>query len=51
MSFIDNDGDKSFDEISMWNVSALRDYLRAQNLPKSNRSKKVLVTLVYGCKQ
>ena len=51
MSSVDNDADKTFDEISMWTVSALRDYLRARNLPNSNRSKQALVALVYGCMQ
>lgn len=38
----------TLEEISLWKVNALRDYLRQRNLPNSNKTKSELAALVYG---
>lgn len=35
-------------EVSMWNVTALKEYLKVRNLPHSKKNKAELISLVYG---
>lgn len=49
MAVAEVDLDVTFEDITMWNISALKEYVRVRNLPHSKKSKAELVSLVYGC--
>jgi len=42
------DSTTTYEEISMWKVTALKEYLKVRDLPHSKKSKAELISLVYG---
>lgn len=46
----ESSSDMTLEQVSMWKISALRDYLRQRKLPNSNKTKSELAALVYGAK-
>lgn len=48
MTSNETDLEYTHEELSMWNVTALKEYLKVRNLPHSKKTKAELISLVYG---